>query len=300
MTQQHGYRKNRSTQSAILVLTDDIKCSTDNGKMTGAVFVDFEAAFDNVQYDVLLQKMFNYGIRGKVLQVFQSYFSNRNLIVRKGNDKSEPFNMTQGTPQGSSLSSEIFSLYINDIPNYFEECQSIFYCDDLVLYTSGESTQEIQNKLQFDLNILQDWCNLNGMKVNVLKTKCMLFGKSKKVNTTLNLCVSTSNIENVKNFKYLGLELNESLNFENHYMQVCKTMNNRIFLLNRHKHLFTFKWRHIFVTSLILSLLDYCLPVWGDVPEYKAKRINRILLRAAKLVLLKNAFVITKVDAFKS
>lgn len=298
MTQQHGYRRNRSTQSAILVLTDNIKYSSDNGRMTGAVFVDFEAAFDNIQHNVLLQKMFNYGIRGKVLQVFKSYFSNRHLIVQKGNERSQPFNMIQGTPQGSSLSSEIFSLYINDIPNYFEECQSIFYCDDLVLYTSGESMQEIQNKLQYDLNKLQDWCNLNCMKVNVAKTKCMLLRNTKKINENLKLCISNNEIENVKVFKYLGLELNESLVFENHYIQVCKTMNNRIFLLNRYKHLFTFKWRHIFITSLILSILDYCLPVWGDVPEYKAKRINRILLRAAKLVLLKNAFVTTKLDAF--
>jgi len=104
MQQQHGYRKDHSTQSAITILTDDIKVASNNGKMTGAVFIDFEQAFDNVQHNILLQKMCKYGIRGKILQTLHSYFSNRKIVVCKGNDRSIDYNIIQGIPQGSSLS----------------------------------------------------------------------------------------------------------------------------------------------------------------------------------------------------
>lgn len=135
------------------------------------------------------------------------------------------------------------------------------------------------------------------MKINVPKTKGMLFKSNRKAKQSpLELSVGNNFVEIVQEFKYLGLTLNETLNFEKHFIKVCNMMNSRVYLINRYKHYFTYKWRHIFSTSLIISVLDYCLPVWGNLPENKWKRINRILLRAGKMVLMNNAFVASKID----
>jgi len=285
MDQQHGYRESRSTQSAIIILTDAIKQSLDNGYITGAVFIDFVQAFDKVQHDILLRKLQKYGITGTALKWFQSYFSNRQLIVIKNGKKSKPYNLIQATPQGSSLSGLNFTMYLNDIPEILQHSKCIFYADDLVLYVQGTTPQEIEEKLQQDLLRLQEWCEDNKMEINIPKTKSMFFEKHKS-ESELCLTLNTSPIEKVTEFKYLGLTLNAKLTFDNHYEKVCKNMTSRTHMLNRYKKYFTFKWRHIFATSLIHSLLDYCLPVWGNLKATKLTRINRIILRSAKLVIL--------------
>lgn len=90
----------------------------------------------------------------------------------------------------------------------------------------------------------------------------------------LQVQIDGNDIEQVKRFKYLGLILNETLNFETHYQNVSKNMTSRLFMLNRYKGYFTFKWRQIFVTSLVLSLAEFCLPIWGNVSETKFKYIR--------------------------
>jgi len=158
MKEQHGYRKFRSTQSAVIMLTDAIKSAADNGLMTGVVFVDFEKAFDSLQYTTFLAKLKKCGVSGSVLNWFKSYFENRKIIVKKGETKSDPFNLTQGTPQGSALSGMTFSIYLNDIKERLanSRCEFILYADDKGLFTHGSTPEEIESKLQLAVN--EDQC----------------------------------------------------------------------------------------------------------------------------------------------
>lgn len=76
-------------------------------------------------------------------------------------------------------------------------------------------------------------------------------------------------------------------------------MTARLFMINRYKGYFTYKWRQIFVTSLVLSLVEYCLPIWGNISETKCEQINSIMLKAAKLVIMNNMYVkLPKIDIF--
>jgi hypothetical protein len=63
-------------------------------------------------------------------------------------------------------------------------------------------------------------------------------------------------------------------------------MNSRMYLTNRYKRFFSQKWRHIFSTSLILSTVDYCLPVWGNLSETKYQCFDNIMLKISSLVVL--------------
>lgn len=192
--------------------------------------------------------------------------------------------MIQGCPQGSSLSGLNFSIYLNGIKAIISLCKFVFYCDDLVLYCTGKNIDEVNEKLQKDIDHLQDWCRKNNMKINIKKTKCMVFG-SKHKDDKLNININNEILENVKNFKYLGITLNEKLSYTEHYEKVCKEMTSRMYMLQRYKKCFSPRWRHIFCTSLVISKLEYCLPIWGDLSTTKFNRINNILLRTEKLVI---------------
>ncbi len=56
-----------------------------------------------------------------------------------------------------------------------------------------------------------------------------------KVSEKMALSLNSQLIENVPEFKYLGITLNESLNYEQHYETVCKGMTSRMYMLNRQK-----------------------------------------------------------------
>ncbi|CAL8088493.1 unnamed protein product [Orchesella dallaii] len=199
--------------------------------------------------------------------------------------------MKQGTPQGSTLSGLVFALYLNDLPEKLSNSKSLFYADDLGMHASAETIPEVESKLQSDVDALESWCSENGMKINTQKTKSMLFHRKKlSESDRLDLKTSENKIEYVKEFKYLGLSLDQKLSFNAHYEKVCSNMTSRLYMLKRYAKYFSFKWRHIFCTSLVLSVLEYCLPVWGTLSEGKLDRINCIILKLAKYVVLDNNY----------
>lgn len=237
MEEQHGYRRDRSTQSAVTVLTDDITMAFEKKFITGCVYFDFVQAFDRVQYNQLLSKYYSYGIRGKLLMFFNSYFTNRNIEVKMGEESSDRYYMIHGTPQGSSVSGLTFAMYINDTKHIFLNSKFSYYCDDLAVYVHGGNVHEVQTALQTEINALQQWCKSNGMIINIPKTKAMLFGRrSSHMNQPLELTIDGKPIENVDCFKYLAITLSYDMSFEDHQQEVCKNMTSRLYLLNRHKN----------------------------------------------------------------
>ena len=73
---QFGFRLGKSTSTALLNFTDHILSNMDNGKVTGAIFLDLKA-FDTVNHEILMRKLKNLGVSGKSLSWFNSYLTGR-------------------------------------------------------------------------------------------------------------------------------------------------------------------------------------------------------------------------------
>ena len=114
---QFGFRKGRSTEQAIVEISDKLKKAIDNNLYTCRVFLDFAKAFDTVNHQILLKKIETYGIRGIPLKWFTSYLFNRQQYVSLNSVESSKQTIKCGIPQGSSLGPLLFLPYINDISN---------------------------------------------------------------------------------------------------------------------------------------------------------------------------------------
>ena len=101
---------------------------------TGMILVDLQKAFDTLDHGVLLEKMKYFGFRASVIKWFESYLSNRKLLVCI-DVFSEAGTLKYGVPQGSILGPLLFLLYVNDLPQSLSDAGFYLYADDTcILY----------------------------------------------------------------------------------------------------------------------------------------------------------------------
>ena len=116
---QFGFKNGYSTQDAIFALNSIISKTLSKKKRLYCAFVDFKCAFDSVNRCKLWFKLSKIGIRGKLLNVTYSMYSNVRSKVAVNGFESEYFSNVQGLMQGEVLSPILFSLYMNDFEMNF-------------------------------------------------------------------------------------------------------------------------------------------------------------------------------------
>ena len=140
---QFGFRKDHSTELAILEITDSLKNSIDNNLITCGVFLDFSKAFDTVNHEILLRKLHKYGVREIALDWFTSYLTNRTQYVKLGNVESSFHQIVCGVPQGSTLGPLLFLLYINDLANSSDVLSFRLFADDANIFYATKTSKDL-------------------------------------------------------------------------------------------------------------------------------------------------------------
>ena len=110
----------------------------DNKQHTCVILVDFRKAFDTENHYILLQKLEKYGIRGNVLEMFQSYLTNRAQFVYVNGYESDIMQVKCRAPQGYCLGPNLFSLYVNDLPAITSFRVRLFADDTILIMTSND------------------------------------------------------------------------------------------------------------------------------------------------------------------
>ena len=154
---QFGFRSKHSTIDAILEFIGKVIKGFDKGDKTLAVFLDLSKAFDTLPHETLLKKLENFGIRGKALQWFRSYLSDRRMYVSFNGIKSELLPSGNfGVPQGSVLGPLCFILATNDLSLTLKKCKCILFADDTTVYITNKNLRYLKESMKHDLAILID------------------------------------------------------------------------------------------------------------------------------------------------
>ena len=166
--QQHGFSKGRSALTNLVVNCDFISTFLKNNKQIDSFYLDFSKAFDLVNHNRLLDKIWNYRVRGSLFSWIQSYLTNRSYAVRVRGRRSDCFLVPSGVPQGSCVGTILFPLFINDLSSIIKFSQVLFYADDTKIYKAINPLLEC-TKLQKEIKAFYNWSRANGLPINIQK-----------------------------------------------------------------------------------------------------------------------------------
>lgn len=275
---QYAYQTKSGTISACISFVSEVQISLDAKMLTAVLFVDFRKAFDSVNHKVLLVKLKSLGFQDAAYELLKSYLHNRKQHVQIKNIVSESAEINCGVPQGSILGPLFFLLFLNDLFDiqFFGKLQ--LYADDAAFIYSASTEEVLRNQMQTDLNLLATWCDQNVMTVNVNKTNYLIFDKS------LNLYLSYNQfqISQVYKTKYLGLNINNKLDWKDHIEHVVKRISPMAGMLWRLSRIVPRSIMYKIYYAYINSNISYMLPIWGQAPRYQMKTVLGIQKRSLR------------------
>ena len=152
---------------AITKLVDKIAQASNYNQTTAGVFLYLSKAFDTINHDILLAKMYHYGFRGIVLDWFKNYLTNRTQFVDYNCHKSSTKHIDTGMPQGSIMGPMGFIIYVNDIPNAAQELSFILYADDTSAFTSHHDISTLNTIMNNGISKLNTWFKSNKLSINL-------------------------------------------------------------------------------------------------------------------------------------
>ena len=283
---QYGFREKHSTEFAALELVDRVTVEMDQSNTPISLFLDLSKAFDTLDHEILLSKLDYYGIKGIAHQLMKSYITERTQFVEIDDTKSSCLTLTTGIPQGSILGPLLFLIYINDISQASKMFNFVIYADDTNLTTTLELVAkqypnvDISTAINSELINISDWLKTNRLSLNVQKSKYMIFHQPQKKIRDLLILINDTEIERVSDFDFLGLSINESLNWKSHTDKIANKISRSIGILNRMKNILPLQPKIIIYNSLILSYLNFGILSWG----YKCERIIKLQKKSVRIL----------------
>ena len=202
---QFGFIRLHSSYMALMILMDKLISSLDKGETVIGIFLDFSKAFDTVDHEILLQKLFHYGVRGCALDWFRSYLCGRKQYVTYNSISSNTRNINCGVPQGSILGPLLFLIYINDLSRVCKYTTPLLFADDTNIFLNGVDLKQMETAINEELLNISKLLKANKLSLNVKKTHYMIFTRKKHIDSNINLSIDGESICEVQKTKFLGV-----------------------------------------------------------------------------------------------
>ena len=249
-----------------------------------------QKAFDTVSHDILLNKLYHYGIRGNAYRLLSSYLSGRKQFTKVGNFISGLVSILWGVTQGSVLGPLLFLIFINDLPNACSLFSWIF-ADDTALALSSKNFAELEIRFNSEINKAQDWLLANGLSVHYVdKTKYMLIKGpglcTSKVGSETNfkLTMGRHEIERTDNYKYLGIYFDNKLSWKFQIDKMCSKLSSVCGVISKVRHYLDRKCLMLIYHSLFESRLRYGILAWGTASEHDLNRLRVLQNRVVRFI----------------
>ena len=247
------------------------------------LFFDFSSAFNTIQPHILADKLSNFKLHNKTIAWLLDYLLARPQYVRL--DKASDIILTNiGAPQGTVLSPFLFSLYTADYRHSQPSCLIQKFSDDTALVGLLNHGYDVAYKKE--AHSFAKWCDTNFLQLNVGKTKELIIDFRKKKEEAVPVTINNQKIEIVESYKYLGVHLDNKLNWKENTGVLVKKAQSRLFFLRKLRSFdISPRLLGIFYQGILASVLFYAVLCWGgSIPIDDKNRINKIIKRAGSVI----------------
>ena len=270
---QHGFRKGRSCLSQLMDHYQSVLNIMESGNNADVIYLDFAKAFDKVDHGILIRKLAEIGVGGKLLAWIYEFLYHRQQVVKVSNELSDGKEVISGVPQGTVLGPILFLIFVGDIDHDLKHAVASSFADDTrVVMEVGDSNHH--RNLQEDLEALYAWSDNNNMMFNGGKFQHLRFGPSHDGRRYL--APDGERIAMADDIKDLGITISANGDFEsqvNNSALKGSQMAGRI--------LRTFKTRDpmlmmMLYKALVQPIVEYCCQIWSPKKLCLIKKLESV------------------------
>ena len=245
-------------------MIEKLKKCLDNKGITGILLTDLSKAFDCLEHDLLIAKLYAYGFDLNAVKLIQSYLSNRYQRVNINSTYSSCFEIIFGVPQGSIMGPLLFNIDLSDLFMFLLESESDVtnYADDNSPFACDKDSTSVIKKLENVAKILLNWFTHNRFKANPDKFHLILSDP----NIELFLEIDHLKIFNQNSQKLLGIKIDNKLSFVEHITELCNKASQKLHALAR----IAGKQKRKIMKAFISPQFSYCPLVW----MFQSKKLN--------------------------
>ena len=278
---QFGFRQMHSSYMALMIMMDKITAAMDRGDLVVGIFLDFSKAFDTVNHEILIDKLYHYGIRGTALDWFKSYLCNHRQFITYNSVSSNTKVISCGVPQGSILGPLLFFIYRNDLFNMSKESAPISFADDTNLFFCGKQLSELESHINDELCNISGWLKANKLSLNISKTH-IVFNRKKNIDTKLKIHIDNQDIEEVLSTKFLGVIIDSKLTWKQHISHISGKIARSIGMIIKAKYYLNKNALLALYYSFVYPYFTYCNHVWGCTYSTNLDNLYRLQKKTNK------------------
>ena len=228
----------------------------------------------------------------------------RQQVVSVDGEISSKLNIKCGVTQGSILGPQLFILYINDICNVSDVLKFVLFADDTNIFCSHNSISSLCRIIEDELVKLNIWFAVNKLSLNLEKTNFMFFSNTRS-HVQPKITINNTLIERVNVTKFLGVMIDEKLNWKKHIQYVHSKLCKCISIIYRASKTLTRTALVILYYSLFYPYMSYCIEVWGGAYNsnlrsiyLKQKHVIRVICKTNRLEHTSSLFSMLKILKF--
>lgn len=281
---QFGFRKGRSAVQAINMVVDSAKRS--RSRWFVVIALDVKNAFNTATWSKIIGQMRSRGISPYLVNVVESYFSNRVIRV----NKSKTIEVTAGVPQGSVLGPLLWNVLYDQVLTMplTEGATSVAYADDLAIMVEATDERELQHRVSESIARVSGWMTKNNLTLAPQKTEAIIL-KGPRSRAHVYFEVLGERLVPVRQLRYLGVVLDDRMTFGEHIRQVVEKAQVKMSALTRILPNIggPSSPKRVSLCLVVRSIVLYGAPVWYQAAS--VQKYRKMLLSVQRKALLRIA-----------